>query len=149
MHFVHRPGLGFLGAFFAGFHPCVVFPLMVVRPDDRSGAGRRFPFAGEGIAFIEVHTGIRLDMVFINRSLAQPRNKPFPDAATVPARVQHVAVGVPLVEIAGDGHPLCIGRPDGEVNAAFAMYLYRVTAHFFIQAKVFAALQERNIEISE
>jgi hypothetical protein len=147
VHFIDRPRAGFSGVGDALRHPIAVLPAVFESPNHRSGARRRFPFQGVGVAFVQIDAGIRLDVVLIYGTLAKSGDKTLPNTAVVPTRVQDVRLGVPFVEIAGHRYAFGIRCPDGKVHAAFAVDLDEVASEFFINLKMFTGLKKRDIKI--
>jgi hypothetical protein len=60
-----------------------------------------------------------------------------------------MAFWIPVIEITDYANTFGIGCPNRKAYPLLAFVFHDMTAHFFIQAKMFTALKERDIEIGE
>ena len=73
------------------------------------------------------------DLVLVGAAAADVRDEDLPDAGVAP-QPHDVPAAVPVVEVADDGDPPGVRRPDGEVHAADAFVLDDVGAHLVEEA---------------
>ncbi len=114
-------------------HPRPVIPcVFVCVPNDRGGPGSEFCSKGVRIGLYPQVTPFGLDLVFVERPLADPGNEYLPDAGS-PHGPHGKKPAVPIVEVADDTDALGIGCPHGKCHASHAVHLASVGAQLFVQ----------------
>ena len=130
-------------------HPVLILPLVLQVPDDRGGIGRNFPEQCKGVAFLKVAAILGVNMVLVQFSPADARDEAFPNPRTVPTGRKRMAVPVPVIEIPYDGNGLCIGRPNGEIDAPLAVHFDDVATQFFVEFEVLPGAEQAGVEIGQ
>ena len=90
--------------------------VLVDVPHDGGRLGAHLRKEALGIGLLDQGARLRLDLVLVERALAQLRDEQLPDAGAA-ALAHRVRPAVPAVEVADDADALGVGRPDGEDDA--------------------------------
>ena len=95
VHFIYGVGLLQARFFPALGHPFLILPLIIRIPDNRSRIGGYFPEKRKRVAFFQVAAVLRMNVILVQLALAQARDEAFPDARSIPARREGMAIAVP------------------------------------------------------
>jgi hypothetical protein len=99
-------------------HPVGVAPFIGQVPHDGGRSRRRLAKVGVGVALLHrVAAVARLNVVLVQRAVLNARDETRPDSGRIRPRCQGMRVGAPPVEVAHDGDPLGVRRPNGKVSA--------------------------------
>src|SRR6185369_16340121 len=92
-------------------------PGVIQIPNNRCGFRRDLVENRERVGLIgAIAVKTRANKILIKRSLADARNKPFPNAGVCPAR-KRLALLVPIIETSGNKNSFCIGCPDRKISS--------------------------------
>src|SRR5690606_27879413 len=79
----------------------------------------------------------------------QARDKPFPDSTAIPAHHQPMLPCTPVVEVPDYRYGLGRGGPYCKITAFLPLQFAQVRSQFFIEPKMFARLEEVDVEFCE
>ena len=117
-------------------------------PHDGGRLGAELAEEALGIGLLQQRARLRLDLVLVDRALAQIRDEQLPDAGAA-ALAHRVRPAIPAVEVADHAHALGVGRPDGEDDARGAAVLDDVGAELLIRAEVVALVEKLQVEVAQ
>jgi hypothetical protein len=141
VHFVNRHGFVEPVMVLALGHPFLIVPSIVEVPNNRCGPGRNLIERGKRVGFVDpIAAHARANVILIQSALADAGNEAFPNAGAG-FRRKRLAGLVPIIEIADDRNLFRVGRPDGEVSAAFTGMLHDMGAELVIETKMAALIE--------
>src|SRR5712692_1243175 len=147
MHFVDRKWFAPRLSLLSSRHPCTIAKLVFRFEYDRRSFRRDFHHEGIRIGF-EKLAPARIDLVLIQLTGLQSRNKKLPDAA-VATTAHPMLRGIPTVEVANDADAPRVRRPHGECDAAISFVRDQMRAKLFVDAFVLAFAKEMQVKFAK
>src|SRR5512142_2829654 len=89
------------------------------------------------------------DEIFVERSVADPRDESFPDARSVMSDAKRVGVPVPAVEVADHRYLGRVRRPDREQRPGLSSGLHGVRSKFLVEAEVVPLFEEIDVMLRQ
>ena len=117
-------------------------------PHDGSRLGAELAEETLRIGLLKQCARLRLDLVLVDRPIAEVRDEQFPDAGAA-ALAQRMRPAIPAVEVADHAHALSVGRPYGENDACGATVFDDVGAELLIRAEVVALVEKLQVEVAQ
>src|SRR5690606_9231804 len=119
-------------------------------PAQGGGLGGLFAVPGTGIGLLGPQVVVvGMDLVFVFGAPVQARDKPFPDSTAIPAHHQPMLPCTPVVEVPDYRYRLGRGGPYCKITAFLPLQFAQVRSQFFIEPKMFARLEEVDVEFCE
>src|SRR5690606_29261218 len=131
-------------------HPFFILPFVGGIPDQGSGLWGLFAISGKGIGLLGPQIiVVGMDLVFVLGAPVQSRYEPFPDSTAVPSNKKYVFSGTPVVEVPYDRYGLGGRGPNRKITTLLPLVFTQMRSQFFIEPKMFARLEEVDVEFGE
>ena len=118
-------------------------------PDDRGRLGANLRRESVGVGLLDqVAVVPALDLELVDLAVAEVRDEDLPDAGRAPV-AHRVASAVPVIEVPDHAHPLGVGRPDREMDAAEALVHPEVSAEPLVVPIVGSLAEQVQIEVGQ